>query len=231
MPGSSSRSMRSRGSILPCRASRSRSRCGRVCRAASCLSRNSRASSRLCASLARNSALEVEIVEAMRRIVRSALQRRKLGDDLVLVEGLADAARRASASTPSRGALSVICSFMLSIVTSASPRATASPGCLWMRTTVPGIGARTWSWPPPPRSAASRGSIRRASNVRPAKPQDLTRAACARAKSNGWPSISIVRRPSAPLSGDVTTHSRPSTRTRERTQARRSPPRARAVES
>ena len=55
--------------------------------------------------------------------------------------------RRAALARASRraGRASVICSFMLSIVTRLSPRATASPGCLWTSTTLPGMGARTWS--------------------------------------------------------------------------------------
>ena len=43
--------------------------------------------------------------------------------------------------TPSRGASSAVCSFMLSIVTIVSPRVTASPTDLCTETTAPGIGA------------------------------------------------------------------------------------------
>ena len=45
--------------------------------------------------------------------------------------------------TPSRGATSAVCSFMLSIVTIVSPRFTVSPTALCTDTTAPGIGALT----------------------------------------------------------------------------------------
>src|ERR1700738_497464 len=54
--------------------------------------------------------------------------------------------RKFTASTmPSRGALTAISSFMLSITSSVSPAKTASPGAIGTAITDPGMGARTAS--------------------------------------------------------------------------------------
>src|SRR5450432_301965 len=90
VPGSSSISMRPRGSILPWLLSRSRSRCGRIARAASCFWRNAATIWRLWAALRRNSALEVAIIDWILRIVSLFLgEFFKPRDDLVLFEGFA----------------------------------------------------------------------------------------------------------------------------------------------
>ena len=96
-----------------------------MCRAASCLSRKAAASGRLCASLRRNSAPDVESIDWILRIVSDLSGGCfKARDDLVLLEALALLAQSSSAMTPSRGATSAVCSFMLSIVTIVSPRFT-----------------------------------------------------------------------------------------------------------
>ena len=130
-----------RAAACPACARRSRSRCGRAWRAASCLARNSAASARLCAALRRNSALAALRADRIGRIGSGSAGRGfEARDDLVLVERVSPTPRASAARTPSRGEGSDNCSFMLSMVTTVSPRATASPGAFSTATTV-----RAWA--------------------------------------------------------------------------------------
>src|SRR5947209_5067324 len=65
------------------------------------------------------------------------------------------------AMTPSRGALMAVSSFMLSITTSVSPRATVWPSAAWTAMTTPGIGAsiKSSDAPAPWRACRATGSV------------------------------------------------------------------------
>ena len=75
---------------------------------------------------------------------------------------LSPVAKGSSATIPSRGAVTVVSSFMLSITSIGAPSFTASPGATDTDTTTPGMGASIWSCeaPLPALSKASAGSVR-----------------------------------------------------------------------
>ena len=139
-----SRSARAAASC-PGRASRSRSRCGRVCARRLLLVAKLRERAGDCArrwrGTRRSTSLIVDwilrIGQAFRRWARVRRRSRPCRKSR---------RRRAAArpDIPSRGATSVICNFMLSMVTSVSPRATVARRALVdLERRLPGIGART----------------------------------------------------------------------------------------
>ena len=206
MPGSSSFSIRSRGSILPWRASRSRSRCGRSCRAASCFSRNSRGERAIVRGVgaelrARGADHRLDAVHRIRSVSPAAVRVRATISSLSKVSptprvqlGERPVARREQR----RSATS--CSRSSPASRRARPRRRAA--CEFRSRCPASARARGRGRRAAPRPHRA-GSTRLASKVRPSRRTICRSPTCARAKSMRRPSISIVWRPSSPSSAAV----------------------------
>ena len=114
---------------------------------------------------------------------------------------LSPAVKGISATTPSRGAVRVVSSFMLSMTRSGWPSVTVSPGLTATETTTPGIGANSRSPPAAPSLPASRssGSTLPTSKVRPFKCMKVDSDPTASRNSCARPPVRSTCAPGAPV--------------------------------